>query len=426
MKIKIILFFLVLPMCYSYAQENITEQFAQAKEYNLSGNKEKSEETYEMIIEQNKDNSVVKLLAQYYLAEVILRDYYREESKYKIDYPRAKAYHEEIYKMRTFLSEKVNRKELSKFTTVSYLQILHNTCEVLAIINMKLDDYREALTYAYLSKNEYPSQISMNVDNYYNDYYQDSFIFKCYVGLQQPDSAVVIMLPYITKGSITASEAQDRLLELVEENQQIKEELRKSLNTTKVLISESNPDYLNVLITYKDFIVLIDSVKLTEDGATNINDLKKIYSSKLKATFLYESLTEDIQIPSESYISILDYQDFKGKYTLLDFWASWCAPCREENPTLIQAYQQFKDKGFEILSVSIDTNESKWQKAIKEDEIGEWKHLIDTTGWKSKILEEYSIQSIPANFLISPKGKIIEMNLRGEALLKKLEELLGE
>ncbi|NJK82749.1 MAG: TlpA family protein disulfide reductase, partial [Saprospiraceae bacterium] len=265
--------------------------------------------------------------------------------------------------MRAFLSEKPSIKELSRFTIVPCSQILHNTCSILTQINLKLADYREAFIYANLSKNVYPPQISMNVDNYYDDYYQDSFIFECYVGLQQPDSAVVTMLPYITKGSITASEAQDRLLELAEENQQIKEKLRKSLNTTKVLISESNPSYFNVWITYQGFTVLIDSVKQTEVGANNSNVLEEIYSSKLKTTFLYESLIEDLQIPSKSYIYRLNYQDFKGKYTLLDFWASWCAPCREENPTLIQAYQQFKDKGFEILSISIDTNEGKWQKA---------------------------------------------------------------
>ncbi|NJL15260.1 MAG: hypothetical protein HC913_21135 [Microscillaceae bacterium] len=74
----------------------------------------------------------------------------------------------------------------------------------------------------------------------------------------------------------------------------------------------------------------------------------------------------------------------------------------------------------------LDTDEEKWQKAIQEDKIGEWKHCIDITGWQSEILEEYSLQSIPSNFLISPEGKIIAINLRGEALLKKLEELLGE
>lgn len=413
--------------CFScLAQEDVKEKFNQARNLKLSGDYQKTVETYETLIENNKDNLVVSLLAQYHLAEVILRDYYREKPKYKIDYHRARAYYEEIYKMRFSLSQKESIKELSKFTTVSHLQILHNTCDILVRINLKLGNFEEALTYAKLSKSVYPSQISANLDSYYDDYYPDSFIFKCYLGLQQPDSATITLLPYITKGSVTASEAQNRLLELVTVNQQIKEDLRKSLNTVQVLKNESNPAYLNVAIAYKDFTVLIDSVKLTEVEANNSNDLQKIYSTKLKDTFLYGSLTEDIQIPSESYIQRLRHQDFKGKYTLLDFWASWCTPCREENPTLIEAYQKFKDQGFEIVSVSIDTDTRKWQKAIEEDQIGIWKHLIDTTGWKSEILEEYSIQSIPANFLISPEGKIIAFNLRGEALLKKLEELLGE
>ncbi len=424
----LVLIALCLPLSFCHAQKdkNIIEQFNQAKEFNLAGKKDKSEEIYEIIIAQNKDNLVVKLLAQYHLAEVILRDYYREEPKYKIDYPRAKAYYEEIYKMRTFLNETANRKELSKFTMESYESIIHNTCYTLIRINLKLGDYREALTYANLSKNEYPSQISMNIDTYFDDYYQDLFIFKCYVGLQKPDSAVFVLLPYITKGITTASEAQDRVSELIAQNQISKKELAKYLNSIDAIVDNSKPSYLKLVTIYAGLTIVMDSILLNQDMTIDIDSAKKAYSDKIKVSFLYKSITKELEIPSAAYIRTLDHQQFKGKYTLLDFWASWCAPCREENPTLIKAYNIYQSKGFEIVNVSIDTDELKWQKAIKEDEIGKWQHLIDTTGWKSEILKEYHINSIPANFLIDQEGKIIAMNLRGEALLKKLEELLGE
>ncbi len=424
----LLLIALCLSLSFVYAQKdkNIIEQFNQAKEYNLTGKKDKSEEIYEMIIAQNKDNLVVKLLAQYHLAEVILRDYYREEPKYRIDYPRAKAYYEEIYKMRAFLNEKANRKELSKFTVESYEGMIHNTCDLLLRINLKLGDYREALTYANLSKKEYPSQISMNIDTYFDDYYQDLFIFKCYVGLQKPDSAVFVLLPYITKGITTASEAQDRVSELIAQNQISKKELAKCLDSIDAIVDNSKPNYLKLLTIYEGLTIVMDSILLSRDKMIDIDSAKEAYSDKIKASLLYESVTHKLEIPNDAYIHTLDRKQFKGKYTLLDFWASWCAPCREENPTLIKAYQQFNDKGFEIVSVSIDTDELKWQKAIKKDEIGKWQHLIDSTGWKSEILKEYHIDSIPSNFLIDKEGKIIALNLRGEALLKKLEELLGE
>ncbi len=114
---------------------------------------------------------------------------------------------------------------------------------------------------------------------------------------------------------------------------------------------------------------------------------------------------------------------FKGKYVLVDFWASWCGPCRHENPAVVAAYNQFKDKNFTILSVSLDQNKDKWKQAIAADNLT-WTHVSDLKYWQNEVAQLYHIQSIPANILIDPSGKIIARNLRGESLYEALGKLL--
>lgn len=115
--------------------------------------------------------------------------------------------------------------------------------------------------------------------------------------------------------------------------------------------------------------------------------------------------------------------DFKGKYVLLDFWASWCAPCRAENPNVLKAYNQFKDKGFTVLSVSMDDDAAKWKKVVVEDHLP-WTQISDLRGEKNAVALEYGVKAIPANFLIDPNGIILARNLRGKYLEKKLSEVL--
>ncbi len=113
----------------------------------------------------------------------------------------------------------------------------------------------------------------------------------------------------------------------------------------------------------------------------------------------------------------------RGKYVLLDFWASWCKPCREENPNVVAAYNQFKDKNFTVLGVSLDEDKAAWQKAIAEDKLP-WQHLSDLKTGNSGAATLYGVTGIPYNFLIDPQGKIIAANLRGAELQTKLSELI--
>ncbi|HEY1018878.1 MAG TPA: TlpA disulfide reductase family protein [Sediminibacterium sp.] len=114
---------------------------------------------------------------------------------------------------------------------------------------------------------------------------------------------------------------------------------------------------------------------------------------------------------------------FRGKYVLVDFWASWCKPCRMENPNVVEAYQNYKDKNFTVLGVSLDQSKNNWLQAIQADKLS-WTHVSDLQYWNNAVAQLYRIQSIPANLLVDPNGKIIARDIRGEELQRKLKELL--
>jgi peroxiredoxin len=114
---------------------------------------------------------------------------------------------------------------------------------------------------------------------------------------------------------------------------------------------------------------------------------------------------------------------FRGKYVLVDFWASWCGPCRNENPNVVDAFQKYKAKNFTVLGVSLDRARDPWLKAIRDDRL-EWTHVSDLKFWNNEVAQAYRISSIPQNLLIDPDGKIIAKNLRGQELHERLGQIL--
>ena len=131
----------------------------------------------------------------------------------------------------------------------------------------------------------------------------------------------------------------------------------------------------------------------------------------------------DLSLPDASGKPI-PLSAFKGKYLLVDFWASWCGPCRAENPNVVKVYNEFKGKNFAILGVSLDKEKDAWQEAIRSDRL-EWTHVSDLKYWNSKAVETFKFNGIPYNVLIDPQGKVIAESLRGDDLESKLKEVLN-
>ena len=126
------------------------------------------------------------------------------------------------------------------------------------------------------------------------------------------------------------------------------------------------------------------------------------------------------QTPDGKPVSLADY---RGKYVLVDFWASWCGPCRQENPTVTKVYNEFKNKNFDILAVSLDEKKGNWLKAVQEDQLA-WTQVLDLRGFESDIARRYHIQAIPQNFLVDPTGRIVAVNLRGDDLRAALARFI--
>lgn len=131
----------------------------------------------------------------------------------------------------------------------------------------------------------------------------------------------------------------------------------------------------------------------------------------------------DIALPNVTGV-VKKLSEHVGKVVLVDFWASWCTPCRKNNPNLVRLYSKYKDKGFDIFGISIDEDKASWKKAITTDKMS-WTHVIENGGWDGPVASAWKIQQIPSSYLLDQSGKIVAVDISGRELEKKIVELLN-
>ncbi len=175
----------------------------------------------------------------------------------------------------------------------------------------------------------------------------------------------------------------------------------------------------------------------SEMDPIRVEPVYSAFDPALKESYFGKSIKENLEAAKQTSLGSaapdftlndvngkpISLASFKGKYTLVDFWASWCGPCRQENPEVVKAYHAYNSKGFEILGVSLDEEKDSWVGAIAKDKL-DWTQVSDLKGWQSDVAALYGVRAIPMNYLLDKEGKIIAKGLRGEELNKKLAEVL--
>ncbi len=190
---------------------------------------------------------------------------------------------------------------------------------------------------------------------------------------------------------------------------------KSSLVTLSVIEMLDHNQYINTYIEVADALEQeYPDLEYVKSFRARVNDLKRL----AVGTEAPDLVLKDIE---DNPIKL---SDFKGKVVLIDFWASWCGPCRVENPNVVRVYQEYKDKGFEIFGVSLDKSKEAWKEAIQQDKL-DWKHGSELAFWNSSFVKTYDLQSIPMTYLVDKDGIIIAKGLRGPSLEEKLAEIFG-
>lgn len=190
----------------------------------------------------------------------------------------------------------------------------------------------------------------------------------------------------------------------------------KSYVAAKELLAYTATNTLAAAIKmYDKMDASIKDAAIGKEIAARIDLLSKVEEGKPAQEFTQST-------PDGKQVKLADY---KGKYVLIEFWASWCGPCRAENPNLLKQYKMYNSKGFDILSVSLDKDKEPWLKAVEHDALP-WTQVSDLKGWNNEVAVLYGIRAVPASFLLDPSGKILATGLRGETLNQKLESLFGK
>jgi peroxiredoxin len=266
--------------------------------------------------------------------------------------------------------------------------------------------------------------------------------------------------------TISGSEESERLRDLLVSTNTFEKELDSLMTVLRSFATtgegekraELGNSYNQSRKAYRDY--LIDFINSDPGKLANFTALQRLnmkedmehfitvrdaLSTKLQGNYFFDKLSDQIagmenQVRIENLLNtgtlapeialpnprgeIIKLSDFRGNYVLIDFWASWCKPCRMENPNVVRMYNKYANKNFEIFGVSLDRNKEKWENAIVKDNL-QWPNVSDLKFWQSAAAELYNVKSIPFTVLIDPEGKVIATKLRGAALEKKLDEIFN-
>ena len=208
-----------------------------------------------------------------------------------------------------------------------------------------------------------------------------------------------------------------------------KDAAKACIDVLKLFVKNKPESYLSLIAIYR-INQLTPNGQLMEELFKSL--LPEIQSSPIGG-YISQQIDEAKRNPANKVIpdfemadvdgKMVNIKSYRGKYVLIDFWASWCGPCRGENPNVVNAYNKYKSKNFTVLGISLDKSKEPWIEAINHDGLT-WTHVSDLRGWSNAVAQQFGITSIPQNFLIDPSGVVIGKNLRGEALDAKLESIL--
>lgn len=196
--------------------------------------------------------------------------------------------------------------------------------------------------------------------------------------------------------------------------------------TPQMGFDDWDPKNLTILANVaKAYEAKYPGAKMTEAMVTQYTQVEMMYNQHLGNDVAIGKNAPEIALPRPNGTT-LKLSSLRGNYVLIDFWASWCGPCRRENPNVIRLYNQYKDKGFTVYSVSLDENKDAWLGAIAADGLVWPNHVSDLIRWNSPVVQAYKIEGIPHTVLVDPKGKIIDIGLRGAELEQKLKDIFSK